>query len=341
MPRITATDHKGRFRMTHLNPGVWEVYVMKRLLDKDPMGLSESMRMGPLMESETQVWSGETSYLDINLDSQELGPTGTISGKVRIDGAPAHGARLSLYASKRFEATVDSTGSYNLGRIPVGQHTLKISNLPGRTGLYDVDIWRSLEVMENQSLFEDFEILTGNLSGQVIYESDGSPVRDVKVSANIEGDNNPYQVRIKSVTGVDGKFLLEGVPIGSYTVKGEDRSLGCTPVSGIKVFPGGRAGPVVISMIDPVWVRGRVEIPKELKGKRWMGLIVSPADAEKTQWQWIKMDKDTGVFETNQLIPGPYKARLVGDFSEQYEFMELFVPQGGVSNLLLVPSKKQ
>jgi protocatechuate 3,4-dioxygenase beta subunit len=340
-PRMIATDLEGRFRVTNLNAGAWEVTVLKRVLDKDPLGLSEVIRRGPLADTETEVWSGETSFLEINLGSEEMGPAGSVSGKVRVNGKPATGALVSTYSGRRFESTVDPSGDYDLGRIPVGTHSLHIEQLPGKTGQYDSTIRRSIEVVENETLFEDFEILTGSITGRVVYESDNSPARGIKISAGFEDEDAQYRVRLSTVTDVEGRFLLEGVPIGSYTVKAEDRKLSCSPVSGVKVFPGGKAGPVILTMITPIWVRGRVVIPEAVQGSRWVGLIVRPSGGKDQDWQWIRLDRETGEFETDRLVPGSYEASFVGEGKDEYEKMPFMVPPGGVSNLVFVPEKKQ
>jgi protocatechuate 3,4-dioxygenase beta subunit len=340
-PRFTTTDLDGEFKVTDLNPGIWEVSVLKRLLDQEPMGLTEVLRRGPLMHAETEVWSEETSYIELNLDSEDLGPKGKITGRVRIDGKPAHGALLNLRAKgKRIEATVDASGDYRMDRVPVGEHTLRFSTLPAPLGLYDISLKRKIKVLENDTAFEDFEILTGRLFGRVARESDNGPVHGAQITAWLEKEEDaPYAVRVETLTDLDGKFLFESLPMGTYTVQVDRHALACQPVEGVKVFPSGAAGPINLVMIEPVWVKGRVELDEAMRSSRWLGLIAKPADDRNTGWEWIKVDRDTGQFKTSQLVPETYTVKLVGNLDRQYKDMEIQVPPGGVTNLVLVPEK--
>lgn len=337
-PRITVTDLEGKFKATNLYTGVWEVHVMKRLLDQDPLGLGEVMRRGPLMSQDVEVWSEETSYVEFLLGSKDFGPSGKVAGKVMLDGAPAAGAMIGLWAKRRFEDTVDSSGNYDLGRVPVGKHSIRISQLPGPAGKYDFNIRRGIEVEEDLPLYEVFEIYTGAISGRVINEGDRSPVRGSRVTARIEEAGAPYSVRMSTVTGLDGSFDFEGVPIGVYSVKAAEREFASRSASGVKVFPGNVAGPVIISLITPILVQGRVTLPDEAKEARWVGLLFRSEEGQGAEW--AKLDKSTGNFETKKLVPGSYKAELVGDLKKKYEVMPFDVPPGGVSDLVLISKEK-
>ncbi len=344
-PRFTATDLEGRFRATNLNPGKWQVHVLKRLLDEDPLGLGEVLRMGPLMSSETEVWSGETSYIEIDLESGSAGPGAEVSGRVLVNGKPAVGARLVIRTKKRIEATVNAGGRYSLGKVPVGKHSLRIAELPGTPmSGFNFNIRRRVEVMENLPLYEDFDLFTGAIAGRVIYDSDGTLVRGVRVRAEIEGDDAPYTVTMHTVTGLDGSFLFEGLPMGSYTVKADQGGFGCMPAFGVKVFTGGGGGLVTLVMIDPVVVAGWVKLPDAVKNARWIGLVVKSADSGDKEdkggrggTEWVALDKETGEFETTKLIPGSYTANLFSGAGQKYKPMEFDVPPGGLANLVLTP----
>ena len=93
----------------------------------------------------------------------------------------------------------------------------------------------------------------------------------------------------------------------------------------------------MITMITPVWVKGRVELPESAKNARWLGMVAEPADAESGAEQWIRLSRETGMFETSRLVPGAYEAKLYGDLEVQYKPLRFDVPPGGVSNLVLVP----
>jgi len=335
-PRLTATDHEGKFRVTNLNPGNWDVNVMKRVLDQDPLGLGEVMRRGPLMSSEVEVWSGETSFIELNLGAREIGPGAVVSGRVFVNGSPAQGAIVGVWAKRRYEGTVDASGRYDLGKVPVGEHSLRINNLPGTMAEHANAIRRRITVEENIPLDVSFEFSTGSIRGSVVAQSDGNAFRGIRVSARLEGgEEQQDNINVSAVTGLDGTFLLEGVPAGTYTLNAENREFGCPPAKGVQVFPGGRAGPVVLTMVTPVLVRGTVVLPEGASESRWLGILIEPADEESAGREWTSVSSKTGAFETRKLIPGSYKATFYGDFPGEFEPMEFRVPPGGLSNLVL------
>jgi len=344
-PRLTVTDHEGRFRITNLNPGSWEVAVMKRLLDQDPLGLGEVVRLGPLGSAGVEVWNEETSVVEINLGAKEKGPCGTVSGRVLVNGTAAHGARVSIWSRNRFEATVDRTGRYDLGEIPVGERWITVTNIPGPTGRYESHVRRDVVVEENLPLDVDFEISTGALAGKVLYENDGRAVQGVNVLAQIEKESSPYNIRMSTVTGLDGTFIFEGAPVGTYTVKARDRRLGCRPSTGIKVTSRAKTGPIMLWLIETVLVEGRVELPEEAKGSRWVGLTfeaVDRADNEKNGGrEWTNVDVETGDFKISKLIPGKYKVKLIGPMPDQLKPIEIDVPPGGLDNVVLIFEKQE
>lgn len=342
-PRVTATDHEGNFRVTNLNPGEWDVHVMKRVLDQEPLGLTEVMRLGPLMSTEVQVWSGETTKVEINLAAKETGPSANVSGRVLVDGSSAQGALVSCFAGRRLESRVNARGQYDLGQVGTGHHSLNLSELPGATGHYDFSIRRSIEVVENVPLVEDFEILTGIIAGRVVYEGSRQPVRGVRVTARLEKEkdrSSPYSVRMNTTTGLDGSFRFEGVPVGSYTVDADDREFGCQPHTGLAVFAGGRAGPVTLTMITPITVAGRVVLPEQDRPPRWVGLLFESGEEEYSGSEWVSVNKLSGEFKTKKLIPGSYRVTLYGDFGEgkdRFKKMNIDVPSNGLTDLVLVP----
>ncbi|MFH1998985.1 MAG: carboxypeptidase regulatory-like domain-containing protein [Planctomycetota bacterium] len=339
-PRFTATDLEGDFRMTHLNPGEYEVYVLKRLLDQDPLGFTEVLRRGPIMATEAEVYAGQTSYVELSLDEKEIGPSAELSGQVRIDGVPAAGARINIYAKRRYETTVDASGRFSLGRVPVGNHSLRISQLPGSLGQYDFEMRYKVDVQEDVPLYETLDILTGSLSGAVVDQRTGRTVPGVRVRARMETKDAPYWIQVKIVTSLDGKFLIEGLPIGTFQVKVDKEGFGSRPVNGVKVFPGGKAGPINLLLETPVVVEGQAVIPEELNETPWLNLVIKPADTSNEGWEWMKLDKETHTFRTEELVPGRYIVRLVGNFKDSYKSIEIEVPEGGISGLVLAFEKE-
>jgi len=338
-PRLTATDHEGKFRVTNLNPGHWGVAVLKRVLDKDPLGLGEVMRAGPLMESDVDVASGETSKVVIDLGAKDAGPSARVTGRVLLNGAAAEGALVSTYKGRRYESTVTSTGRYDLGEVPAGERTISLSNLPGPMGHLDSRIRRSVDLAENVPLIVDFEIFTGSLSGRVVTEGDPTAVRGVRISLNDQKDETEsgMSIRMSTVTDLDGTFSFESVPTGTYTVRARDQEYACPSVKDVEVFAGTRASDVVLTMVTPVTVKGTVQLSEDLVESRWLGLYIKTADEATDLTAWAQINRRTGDFETKELIPGYYRVTIVAQTDVEYKPMEFTVPAGGVTNLVIVP----
>jgi hypothetical protein len=341
VPRLTVTDHEGKFRITNLEPGTWDVNVLKRVLDEDPLGLTNAMRLGPLMNQEVVIWSEETTTVEFNLGAKEKGPAAKVSGRVFVNGKPAEGALMSLWAKRRREAVVDSLGCYDLGEVSAGKRTVRVASLPGPTGEYDFSISRRVEVIENVPCEVSFEIFTGAISGRVRCDSNPGAMRAVRVSASLEGKNEEYRARMSTITGLDGTFFFEGVPAGIYVVRARESEFGCPPAKDVEVLAGSTASGVTLSMIPPVIVAGVVRLPEELVGKRWLGLYFETAGKESAESEWVSIKIQTGNFETRKLIPGSYSAKLYGDFEGSYKPFLFTVPSNGVDNLVFVPEKEE
>ena len=194
---------------------------------------------------------------------------------------------------------------------------------------------------ENLPTEVHFEILTGVLEGQVVYENDGSPAKAVNVRVNTKYKTGIDSIRFSAVTDLDGRFRLTGVPEGVFKVETSFRELPCIPVENVRVEYGSVAGPVRLLLVQPAPVSGRVILPAGADSSRWLGLSIEPTDRDGDS-KWTSVDASTGEFETDQLIAGSYKARLFGSFEDGATFapMDFDVPRGGLSGLVLTPVRE-
>lgn len=341
-PRLTVTDLDGLFLLTHLSPGTWKVSVLKRVLDKDLLDLDKMKHKGPMVTSEVEVLSGETARVDIDLSRQNSGPRGRVTGAVTLNGRPAVGAVIHLFAKRRYSAFVGETGLFDMGEVPVGEHLLRIVSLPGPTGQYDLSIGRRVKVEKEIPAEVYFEILTGEIEGRVVRESDGATVRGVRVNAELVGEDEEYEVRLSTATVLDGSFRFDGVPVGTFKIDALSRDTPSRPVTDVEVTYGGKAGPVELVLITAVTVAGRVVLPDGLEPPRWMGMMVKGKEAISGTGRWVWISRDDGTFETRELIPGSYSAKVHGDFGEGVGFkpVDLHVHERGVTDLLLYLEKE-
>ena len=88
-------------------------------------------------------------------------------------------------------------------------------------------------------------------------------------------------------------------------------------------------------MIDPVLVKGRVQLPEGIETARWMGLLFESTEEDVDAREWTRVNRDTLTFETSRLIPGTYKVTFYGGFEGGFKPVELVVPRSGATNVVL------
>jgi len=178
----------------------------------------------------------------------------------------------------------------------------------------------------------------------------------------------PYQVSMETVTGVDGSFSFARVPVGVYQVRVETEALGSRAAEGVEVAPGRTAGPVELILYKPVAIEGWVRLPDSVRGAREISLTVYPEGAEPRNLldliqplifsalsgevggtRYSGVDRATGAFAFERMMPGSYKATLLVVFDDEprgiprspFEAMAFVVPPEGVSDLILYPVPRE
>jgi len=127
-------------------------------------------------------------------------------------GNPIAGATVSVVGGSG-SATTDASGAYNLS-LPAGNYTLKVS----ATGFKDKTSGTLVVTANNTTSYTTYLVKpSGNLTGKVT-EDDGSAM----VMATVSCGN------VSGYTGLDGKYTLTGIPVGTWT-------LSITPLLGTPV----------------------------------------------------------------------------------------------------------
>jgi uncharacterized GH25 family protein len=193
-PVVAETGHEGVYRAERLEPGVWRVEIE---------GL-----VGALAGAEAiaEIVEGQTTTLDVHLEGG-----GRIEGRVTRRGIPVAGATVELLLAS------DTAG------VPV--RTLVTTTGPGggfawdhlEAGTYVVDVVdgvvrraATLELIDRDRLQVDLELDEGRLVG-VVRDLDGRGVGGARVEAT------GLSIGTASVwTDPEGRFLLTGLPPGSY-----------------------------------------------------------------------------------------------------------------------------
>ena len=161
-------------------------------------------------------------------------PSGSISGRITVDGKPKAGLVVELLTidtngSRRLiaKATTSKTGKYVLTNVEAGNYdvspstpTLVVPN-QGKSGQSGISV--TIETGESVKGI-DFDLVSkGSISGRV-QDFSGEPIKGQSVELILRGEDN-YSRRFHSsvpgdhTTNDKGVYRISGVPPGRYIVK--------------------------------------------------------------------------------------------------------------------------
>ncbi|MGH7151696.1 MAG: MSCRAMM family protein, partial [Planctomycetota bacterium] len=223
MPRFTATDAAGSFKMTNVDPGTYKFVALPRLSDKTFLGLFEFAEAGGEMaEVDGTVEEGKTTTIEIDLRGEGAENAGTIRGRAWVNGRPAEGALVRAWSKRSRSTKVDASGAYELTGVAAGDVRVNLA-LPRDDGIPGGQQLQSRRVKLESGAVEEvnFEIETGRLSGKVLSAKAGTPIPYAQVWARRvpekgeegEGWSNPF-----AVADSEGRFRLAAVRAGTYDV---------------------------------------------------------------------------------------------------------------------------
>lgn len=119
--------------------------------------------------------------------------------------------------------------------------------------------------------------LFGSIEGQVLRKDDLTPLNNVAISTTPTSNS--------VITDAAGNFLLENVPVGTYSIKAEKEDF-ITKLEGVTVT-GNNAGEVVIRMVKDTSISVPPTTPQ----------VISPVDGAQDQsvsvrLEWVSVDED-------------------------------------------------
>jgi hypothetical protein len=164
------------------------------------MGYSKKVVLGLLIVGLLAVVAGSAAA-DDGWITGKVSETESLFG-MTYAGDPISGATVSVTGGTQ-TTTTDTNGNYNL-TVPEGNHTLTVT----KAG-YNDKVTTTITVTANNTTTANILMTkpSGNLTGTV-NEDDGSAMVMATVScANISG-----------YTGLDGKYALTGIPVGTQTL---------------------------------------------------------------------------------------------------------------------------
>ncbi|NUM56638.1 MAG: carboxypeptidase regulatory-like domain-containing protein [Candidatus Hydrogenedentes bacterium] len=146
-----------------------------------------------------------------------LGSGGTVKGVVRVDGKPASGYGVSIWAQDgghQNNVNVGSNGEYSFTGLPEGSVSLTVYSNRGGTNR---NVSKQAEIVADQTTTVDFDMVSGNavLEGSVTRAGQAVSGAWVNVNIRTEGDTNEAS-GVQS--GANGSFRFEGLPPGMANV---------------------------------------------------------------------------------------------------------------------------
>lgn len=350
--RMVSPDREGKFRVAALQPGQYRLETMDALSGlRSPGGMVQMMmaqRMfnGNRNRETVDIISGQTTqaYLDSG-EKPITGPTAHVFGSVMVNGRLAEGYMVQgRIGSRRYSATVDRSGRFDLGTVPAENAWVSISSSEGLMGLTGASIWSdNFELKENEERELRIDINTSSISG-LVYDRSGAQLTGMHVMAQgrtKDGDNDVY---LHAPVTAQGAFEFDTVPEGRWTLEirgGGERSMR-GKVEGIVVAAGSPVTGLRIEVVPSIMVKGRIDLAMfGATRPRWAWISIHKLNADGTvgdQLNGIGVDMDDGEFSTDDLGVGSYAVRVHGggeNNNGSWRCQNLDVPGQGLEGVVL------
>ena len=334
-PRFARSGADGTFRVSGLPVGEYDVIVYERFLEGDPTSLFlDGKEPGMLFRGSCVIETGRTTELEIDLTSSGIGPVARVVGRIRMNGRPLEGARVSLRGNGSTSMETGPDGSFDSGEI---------SAVRG--------VWVEIEAEVD---FPSDRSRSANLMSQYLTCEPGEVKR-------IDLDLEPMELNV-TVVGAQSGLPIEGAGVQLREVMQEgggwsSPGVEVTDASGVarafavrpgtymlRVSAAGRASysrqlelpvseDVRVELPAPTPCSGRIVIDAGPAPEVWCFLRLVPKDGEGTDAS-AQVDLETMTFEVEGASEGRYEARLWID-GEERGSTEVALGPGGATNLEL------
>jgi hypothetical protein len=261
LPRLCATNLAGEFRCANLAPGKYQVSLVERFLQQDPLGLlGEQFEPVTLYRTEMELAAGETAQLDIDLTPTGRGATARVRGHVRFEGRDLPGAEVTAHSNERVRTTTDSAGRFETPEFSLRDDTLLA--IEGEVALAGGER-RHLQLhSENLKLKPDelhtLELDLYPLRVPVCVRTAGSaaPVPHAQVSAQMQSEGRG-RVTESTATDAAGEVELIVLEPGTYSVSASADGL-CTASATVEVSNEKASARVTLELPRAVVCKGHV-----------------------------------------------------------------------------------
>ncbi len=167
----TVTDAEGRFRSRAHVPGAPELVVSVHHEAFEPLQHHVEQRLGD---------PGSTTWVELELAPRIA--SGSVSGRLALNGRPAFGTVTWEGATRRGRALAFHGGAYRLEKVEAGHVTLRAQIAGAQLGQSLVEQTATVELAAGAALVQDFDgaIAEATISGRVLFD-DGAPAPNVRV----------------------------------------------------------------------------------------------------------------------------------------------------------------
>lgn len=354
MPTLTVADIDGKFRVTGLRPGKYEIRPIDSIASiSSPgaiLGLMQSSRMMGFREDrEFEIRSGETTSVEIDTEAEREieGPTGQLMGTVLVDGAP--GTKLSVMTwsgGGRSVSEVDANGRFDLGTVKAENMTIQVTEMPDSNTLSMrfSSLWsQQVEVKENEIKDITIQISLSSASGYVT-TVDGTPAVTKQVSFNRISDDRSH-AWFSATTDANGFFQLDRIPAGKYHVQVKDET-SKAEMSDVVVEAGVQRSDIRLRLERMQQVSGTVDTtPFGDADIEWMWLRFERVAGQGTSEQhWVGCNGNGHKFTTTELSPGTWRVRINGpaapDGQRWYHDGEIVIGAADMDGIVIRPILK-
>ncbi|MCA8941691.1 MAG: carboxypeptidase regulatory-like domain-containing protein, partial [Planctomycetes bacterium] len=340
IPTMSVADLEGKFRITGLRPGKYDIRPIDSIASINSPGAIMTMMQASRMMSfredhDFEIRPGETTTIEIDTeDEQQIdGPSGQVTGTILLDGAPA--TRLSVMSwgnGNRKVVEVDPNGRFDLGRMPVGDHTLQVTEMPDKNSLSMrfSSLWsEDVKVEENQIHDVTIQISLSSASGYVS-STEGASLAGKQVTMHRSSENSRGNAWFHTTTDENGYFEFDRIPAGRYHVRAEDDS-SRAELDQIVVEAGVPRADLRLALVRMLKVRGSVDHTAFGDRKNqwvWLRFEKLGPDGKVTSSNWVHCPGHKLTFETTDLTPGTYRIGINGPSSPDGQ---IWVHDGTVS----------
>lgn len=325
------TEEDGRFEAPGVSVGSYRVYVTTK---------------DNLTASARGSFEGESKTSDVTI---EMGTSGVRGRIVRTDGSPLSGAWLTIEtadaedgwdAAKGWKNT-SGDGTFSFLGLSPGTYRMRVSHPEYAQLLTEPFAIPKEGVID----LKDLKLKAGAVLSGRVTDDEGKPVEDATVSL-IDEDGRPVFLFSFSTTGSDGRYQVQGLELGRYTVTIEAK--GYSPFKAPLTLEAGgatidgtltRGGAIEITVTDDAGyaIEGAQVSLYDAAGRR-VAKTLSLANLFEGGASYTS---SSGIARIRDLAPGTYKVSATrAGYSADGAAVTLTVQPGGTSKATIALTKQ-